>query len=376
VRPRLLGVLCAASAALTGLGAPAAKACNEPRLDQGSSLSPGSLGPNETGTVTVANTEQGAQYTLVGDGRVLASGVDETREPGFTAQFTMPDLGPEPRAVAVRLDVTHEGGSWPSEATLQYVPPAPPQPAPAEPNQPAAGQSPAPASPGAASPPVESSPEPKVPPQRGRHADGPAARDRPAKPRRALPVTQPVTNPPPTAAARPQPVATAAPSSVVPAASRSDAPRPVRTARHAVAPAPLVRTHRRMIDSPQPVLAPTVRSTARDHAARARRDIGLPLALVGGIGALALALLVLLRRRRRGGEAVPAPAAPAAPVSPTPAASQAAAPAALAGSLALEAELQELVAEQRARAILGHGDEHVSRAVEVPDDGPRELPST
>ena len=367
MRLRLLGVVCVAGAALTALGAPAANACNEPRLDQGSGLSPGSLGPGDTGTLTVADTDQGAQYTLtLGDGQPLASGVDQTREPGFTAQFTMPDLGPEPRTVAVRLEVTHEGGRWPSEATLRYVPPAPVQPAPAEPSQPAGGPAPPPAAIGEVSSPGEPSPPQKPPARRKRHADEPAGGERRVEPRRAVPITHPPRERRHSHAVSPQPVETsrAATSPVVPAVDYAERNRSARTVRHAVAREPLIRTHRRMIDARPSAIAPTVRRPVPDRGAKPRRDTGLPLALLGGVGALALALLVLFRRRRQGRDAIPTPAAPAVP--PSHSAAQAAASNSLTDGLALEAELQELVAEQRARAMLSHSDEHVQCAAETP----------
>lgn len=113
-------------------GAPeAARACNLPKI----TASPATAGPGEPVTWKIGDIEAGATYTVTVAGRGVASG--EADGPPPTGSFSMPDLGSTPRSVSVEMEVrhtdasaTHEGGNnaWWNSADVTYrPPPAPPQ---------------------------------------------------------------------------------------------------------------------------------------------------------------------------------------------------------------------------------------------------------
>jgi hypothetical protein len=116
--------------ALVG-AADAARACNLPKI----SVSPASAGHGDLVTWTIGDIEPRATYTVTIAGRMVAEGESGGSAP--TGTFSMPDFGGTPRVVSVQLDVrhaeassTHEAGnnSWRNSAPVTYRPPsAPPQ---------------------------------------------------------------------------------------------------------------------------------------------------------------------------------------------------------------------------------------------------------
>jgi hypothetical protein len=148
VRP--LGAGSILMVALVGLatlvGAATALGCLEPNGYAGPNAGgPSSYGPNDPTPFKITGTDEGAPYTVkVIDGGTTAatfSYTDSDSKQGTGGTFTMPDLGDSPRSVEVRFDVAHEGTTYPSTDFVNYEPPAPPaDPNPATPGaMPAAG---------------------------------------------------------------------------------------------------------------------------------------------------------------------------------------------------------------------------------------------
>ncbi len=106
---------------LLGVGAATALACSEPNLVLGESQA----GAGDIVSYSVSGTDQGASYTLSVDGTGVGSGTDSTAAPGTSGSFTMPDLGNTPHSAYVRLLTTHEGNEWASYQPIQYTVPAP-----------------------------------------------------------------------------------------------------------------------------------------------------------------------------------------------------------------------------------------------------------
>jgi hypothetical protein len=86
--------------ALAG-GVEVAWACNEPHIK----ASPSMVGPRDTVTWTIGNVEPRATYTVSLAGRPLAQGEAGASAP--TGTFQMPHLGSTPRDVYVELSVSH-----------------------------------------------------------------------------------------------------------------------------------------------------------------------------------------------------------------------------------------------------------------------------
>lgn len=119
-----------------GLAAPSAWACNEPTI--GLTTAARASAGDVVG-FSIARTDPGAQYTVSIDGRPVASGVAETRSENHT--FRMPDLGSETHTVFVLATVDHDGAQWNDSKPIEFVVPAaaavqpPPAPAPQAPAQ-------------------------------------------------------------------------------------------------------------------------------------------------------------------------------------------------------------------------------------------------
>ena len=149
---RAVASVLAAVAVLPLLLAGTAYACNDPELD----LVDREAKAGDTVHFSIINTKPGAEYTIeiVGHGQI-ASGTDTTDAEGVSGSFTMPDLGDSAKTVSVKMVASHFGahggeykseGPWPNEESMTYAVPAPPasEPAPAEP-APAATSTDAPA---------------------------------------------------------------------------------------------------------------------------------------------------------------------------------------------------------------------------------------
>jgi hypothetical protein len=327
--------------ALTAVFTASASACNDPILQ---AIEPSSGGPGDVVSFTIINTSPGATYAVSIEGGMRASGRADGSH--VTGTFTMPDLGRSATTVSIEAVVTHEDiaeGSIPTSRAFNYRPPA-------------ASSAPAPAADlgqSAPTPSAQSDPVAQSSPPAAGHA-GP---DQPAPPgvrhsgkharskQRLTPARSPVRRP---SVAR-DPVSQ-------PAATRATLQRPI--ARPEVATAPLVRARpaRHQVERRRTVRAsaiklrpagvpsavgvaaakrsgPIDRGVAEDTTAVAA--MAILVALLGGIGRSAV----------RVWRSVPLPTAPGWP-----------------RSLDLdaihdpvEAELQEIVAHERARNRTGSG---------------------
>lgn len=255
--------------------AASALACNEPSLG---SVTP-SAGAGEPVSFSAVHLDQGAAYTLVLEGRTVASGT--AAGDAIDGTFAMPDLG-SAGAYYLELDVAHEGGTWISSRPIQFVVPAAAAPAPA-------------AKPRAAAPPQE-----KLQPAA-------TTKFKPTVAPKAIPAAPP--------AERASATSTAIPRHAVQGA-KADGPRGARARPGAASTksAPLVRAPH---DLPLVVagLAAAARTSVRAAAREDDDRLVLWLGLAAG-GLLAAGLVARARRARR--------------------------------DAAIEAELQEMIAEARA----------------------------
>lgn len=125
---------------LLALGATAALACLEPKGYGGPQAGgPATYGPNDPVPFKITGTTEGAGYYISLDGSTVVEGVDPDGG-GETGSFTMPDLGSSARSVELRFDVSHEASTEyvPTTQTLQFAPPvATQQPQAQEPAPPA-----------------------------------------------------------------------------------------------------------------------------------------------------------------------------------------------------------------------------------------------
>ena len=322
----------AALAAGPGVG----RACNNPYL----SLSQAGAQPGDVVHWTLANAEAGAEY---GDvkiaGRTVQSGstVTETKPQG---SFVMPDLGQRTMRVEVSTVVSHdeEGGPWLANTIIEYRPPPPP---------PADAPTETPATPGSGAEEEKPTSAPR------RSPDTPAGRDRKGRERSRAPRTPvPAPDPVETGAA---PVSTTTPATAAPAVdgraeTTSADPLSTRASRGETV-APRVESTRPQFGrGPVPErVAPTPIPALRapDGVAADGRAPALPTIAFALLGLMGMAALVALLWRRRGGRSAPVVARPM-PFPP---------------DVLIEAELQEIVAEERHRLLR---DEHEH---ELPETG-------
>lgn len=134
MRARLVIGGLGAALAISALSAGHAWACAEPKLATG-----GTFGPGDTVGYSISGIEPGASYTLTApDGSVLDSG---TASGSVSGSFTMPDLGSEATTMNVHMEADHNatgtshpdgGARYTSDATVGYEPPAPPPPPPGD----------------------------------------------------------------------------------------------------------------------------------------------------------------------------------------------------------------------------------------------------
>ena len=137
----LRGLIVVGGVLITCLGATeTAQACNEPYI----TASPSSAGPGDTITWTIANVEPRAAYTVRVAGRLAADDVAGASAP--TGTYQIPDLGSSPREISVEMTVTHaepspshpDGPSNPERDSVPvaYQPTVVPEPAPETPASP------------------------------------------------------------------------------------------------------------------------------------------------------------------------------------------------------------------------------------------------
>jgi hypothetical protein len=319
---RFRAVVGFAVAAATLVAPAATWACNQPYV----SLSATSVAPGDTVYWSIANVDLGAEWDgvrIAGRTVVPPGSVTEARPHG---SFVVPDFGDKAISLPVETTLAHaaDGGSWPKSATLQYRPPsAPPVEAPPE-----------------AGPPAESGAPPSIEelPRRRGEPNGNAS---PGGPTRGGGETGDAPRGPGPQPS--EPVSTRAPAErAAPVATKGE-PRvfaPVQVDAHAVTATPPDRRPARTRPAQAPLperIAPVPQLEPRAVPVRAPTDSdGAPLLplVVGAAAICGLVALLLLRRRGQATGSVSLD-----PRSPIP-------PAAL-----IEAELQELVAEERHKRL-------------------------
>jgi hypothetical protein len=299
---------------LLAFGAAVASACNDPHLVLGRSQA----GAGDTVGYSISGTDQGASYTLTVDGISVKSGADDSLDPGTAGTFTMPDLGNTSRDVEVRLLTTHEGIDWPDPKSILYTVPAASTTPSGSAAAPPSSQPQTATGPGKAHPRSESR-------SRGEAGDGGAGR---------------------------APAVAEGASATVQTGSSGRAFSETADKQAAESVAAGARRH----------AADSVAAGARRHAATElrSRSVDVPAGVaIPGYVLLALALVLLmgvgvigiLMARRRPGGGDPA-AVPAGLWTPPPFRAEAT----MRGML-IEAELQEMIAEQRAAMLLGAPEE-------------------
>lgn len=113
---RRFGVgLVLAVAALTLLPS-VAVACLEPQVF----VDPGEAKAGDQVSFDLTNTERGADWSLSVDGIPVASGTDADDVPGVSGTFNMPNLGAEPRTVSAEAVTSHDGSGWRATRPMQY----------------------------------------------------------------------------------------------------------------------------------------------------------------------------------------------------------------------------------------------------------------
>jgi hypothetical protein len=326
--------LIAAAALLLVPGA--AQACNDPTV----SVRPNVAGPGDTMRYTITNLTAGAKYELSVEG-VLVVPTREATSTSASGTFTMPDLGDRSGGISIGGPIEHwdiensptrkfdTDGTYRAPASTPTGPPES-QPAPGTPPADVPGGR----EPGAANPAgklIDDAPAHRAPqPLRATRPDGPG-------PQTAAPVEAevPLAAPAPVTA---EPDAVSSPRNELRAA-------PVAPGRPRATPAGPVHA---TVPQPAPPRPRTETVSAPEPGAPEHDGPAPPLMLVAALtaaGGCALWLMLLLRR---GGEAAaPRATAPDPRIPP---------------DASVEAELQEIVAEERARQL--------SRTTPAIRDGP------
>jgi len=362
-RCRQLAHMAALALILAAASAPAAVACNYPTLG---GLVVSSVHPGDTVSFTIVNLSPGAQWRVELDGQTVASGVASDNTVWGT--YRVPDLGDSARPVNVASIATHDDipdGEYQSPPqALQYSTPsaapappaasstAPPSAQPA-PGQPTAHAQPAPGKPAAGAKPTtkpsSDAPTPAREPsaQRAGHR---GHRDTATRPRRTQRPAQAVV-PAVTVAPRAAPAAAPAHVAATPRARHKRTSAATGSGGALVGSAARLR---RLASDVWPTPEPPS-ADAIGFPAASDRMPAIPIA-AGLLAAalLALATLVAFLRRRRDGTVSRRHAPDDTPSSPArrtlPLTDEES------RMLAIEAELQEIVAEACA------DDEHVRDA--------------
>ena len=338
---RVRAVVAFAVAAATLVAPAAARACNQPYI----SLSATSVAPGDTVYWSIANAAMGAEWDgvrIAGRTVVPPGTVTEAKPSG---SFIVPDFGDKAISLAVETTLAHaaDGGLWRGSESLQYRPPTPP-PADAPPEAGPPAESGAP-------PPVEELPRRRGEPNGNGAPGGPTrgggdTADAPRGP-----------NPQPG-----EPVSTREPGERAAPVATTGKPRvfaPVQVDARGVTATPdrhsPARTRPAQVPMPDRI-APVPRLEPRAPPVRAPADGDGPALLpliVGAVAISGIVVLLLLRRRGRATGSVSLD-----PISPIP-------PDAL-----IEAELQELVAEERHKRLQAQDDCEPAEAGEPIRAGP------
>jgi hypothetical protein len=344
------GVVSTATVVFAMVLAAPASACNEPRVTASAPKAGpdatvnGSAHAGDPVSVVLTDTSQGAPYTIYVEGEPVKEGVDTTRDPGiWDLSFEMPDLGDVSRSVEVTLTIgAHPdwSGGAPLVSNVYYLAPGAPVPGTRA------------AEPDSARPPAQSDSEPTsgATEQPALQTDQPASEQ---APNTTSSTPQPGSGPAgpgdgggdpgsPTGPVAPNGSETVAPAierrEVVTVASvRSH----VRRARALVERAPATKRREGARTAPAPliILRPAEPRPARPAREQVPVELVIAIFIAIGFGA---AVGLVLRRRAAGQEPapVPVPAAPGAP--PTVVALD---------PNEVEAELQELIAEAKAKEL-------------------------
>jgi hypothetical protein len=325
-----------ASAALVALAAPgAAWACIEPSAGPDGGIGADGLpsgGPNSP-VPFVLTSDEGAEYEVEVGGTIIDTGEDLDGASGYHGVFSMPDLGGVERVVWVTIRITHTEhtdpglnvSKVPSTFRVRYTPPPVPA-APSDPQAPAASppapaqsapqtlgtepRSPTGTSPGSSAGGGPPSPGPGAPPELGGGGSTPAAPNAPS-------------------GAPAEPARASAGTAMSPVEEAREPSRGVARARAEAAPPPLLHPRRR--EPPVAVRAERPVTAANEtDGLSAWWIVALAAVVLVGIGGFGL------RRLRVG---TPPPLG----TPPPPGATGLADP--------VEAELQEIVAEERARQV-------------------------
>jgi hypothetical protein len=338
------GLIASLVTAVAMTGASNAWACNLPRIH----IADTQVGPGDTIPYALSDTQQGATYTLAVEGRPIhpdgancrrtAVGwecEDTTAAQGYRGTFTMPDLGGSTRSVYVKGEIMHMDesaehtfdGPWTSEPQVQFTRPGSPATTP-----PASGPTPLPApteAPGRHRTPVDTHP--------GTPGGGSAPTGSgPTSPAAPGPPSSPVTPGDPSGS---PPADGSSASNAVTEGLRQAASRD--RARRAPAPVPvrLPRWVERSVGTPltRPDEAPVGPSTIL---------VGIALIVLAG------AALVIVRLLRRGGATPSGDRVPVVPPWIPPDVRREA----WARDVLIEAELQELIAEEHAKELAADRD--------------------
>lgn len=113
---RRFGVGLVLAVAALALLPSAAAACLEPQLF----VDPGEAKAGDQVSFDLANTERGADWSLSVDGIPVASGTDADDVPGVSGTFNMPNLGAAPRTVSAEAVTSHDGSGWRATRPMQY----------------------------------------------------------------------------------------------------------------------------------------------------------------------------------------------------------------------------------------------------------------
>jgi hypothetical protein len=332
VRAFRAGLIASVVAAVAMSGASSAWACFRPTFD----IDVTSARPGDTVPFTLSHTQVGATFTVAVEGFVVVpAGEDTTAAQGYRGAFTMPDRGGSTRSLLVKGEMKHiddsadhpDDGPWSDERALQFIRPGPP-------GEPPAARDP---------------------------VDAPASTEAPERPRAPVDskpsapgAGSPSTGSGPAGSPSPRP-----PSSPVKGADRSGSPQPEASAAAKVPADTPSRANARHRARRAPAATPVRRLR------QAERSVGIPLTrpdvtpavpstLLVGIALIVLAgaAFVMVRLLRRGGATPSGDRAPVVPPWIPPDVRREA----WARDVLIEAELQELIAEERARELVADRD--------------------
>jgi MYXO-CTERM domain-containing protein len=325
------------AAATLSLALPAgAWACNYPEAQSDGGDPPGGTGPGETVYFLLSNVDETATFEVAHEGEYATSGEVKAQGSGsrYRATFPMPNLGSQDDTVTFDVKIDHPiHGSWPKSFTVKYRGTATsPEPSPQD-REPSSTPRPQP------SPKPVEAPSENLP--NGAGGSVPAGGTGGVSPTGPGGLGGGPTTPssplgPP-----------GGPSDVGSEALVENAEPIAARVDQAVAPATRATLSDRATDGAR---RPVVRAVAADPADAADGSGGIVLILaaltMAGVGA-ALAV-----RRRRGGSGPAAePAPPLVPNDP-----------------AVEAELQEIISEERARLDREHGERSPAELAAARDD--------